>query len=285
MSTGENPENIEEMSSALPPLKWSEEIFNDLVKSFKFLASWGVIFPQEGKAAAQSPAGYITLFWDYFAEGNFQLPATKFVLVVLGYYKFHISQLHPMGMVRIRHFEFVCQSMGIEPLLPERALVAAKMSLHWKFNTKDKPVYVEDKTAVALYMVAYKRENGKMTTVQLGAGEETWYRQIVKNFALPKDADLNAQPSTDVGELINLGVGPESKKRKRRPVASAISKKADAPKADMTKEEKKKGTCPVTDSWCDYVVVSDSLEGLAPVAVKHPKAEPRDTADIPPSNP
>ncbi|MFS7948106.1 hypothetical protein Hanom_Chr06g00556081 [Helianthus anomalus] len=40
-----------------------------------------------------------------------------------------------------------------------------------------------------------------------------------------------------------------------------------------------------SDSWCDYVVVSDSLEGLAPVVVRKPKAEPRDTADIPPSNP
>ncbi|KAF5821517.1 hypothetical protein HanXRQr2_Chr01g0014931 [Helianthus annuus] len=40
-----------------------------------------------------------------------------------------------------------------------------------------------------------------------------------------------------------------------------------------------------SDSWCDYVVVSDSLEGLAPAVVRKPKAEPRDTADIPPSNP
>ncbi|MFS8023617.1 hypothetical protein Hanom_Chr16g01453511 [Helianthus anomalus] len=41
-----------------------------------------------------------------------------------------------------------------------------------------------------------------------------------------------------------------------------------------------------SDSWCDYVVVSDSLEGLAPaVIVRRPKPEPKDTADIPPSNP
>ncbi|MFS8003097.1 hypothetical protein Hanom_Chr13g01209901 [Helianthus anomalus] len=50
---------------------------------------------------AQAPADYITLFWDYFADGNFRLLTTKFVLEVLGYYKFHLSQLHPMGMVRI----------------------------------------------------------------------------------------------------------------------------------------------------------------------------------------
>ncbi|KAJ0484677.1 hypothetical protein HanRHA438_Chr14g0640461 [Helianthus annuus] len=132
--------------------------------------------------------------------------------------------------------------------LPERALVATKMSLHWKADRHDKPVYVEVDKFVALYVVAFKRENGKMSTIQKGADEETWYHRIVKNFALPKDADLNAQPSAVVGtfllhflnniaillfagvarwvifqyiflwigELINLGVGPDSKKKKTR---------------------------------------------------------------------
>ncbi|KAJ0592349.1 hypothetical protein HanRHA438_Chr03g0111961 [Helianthus annuus] len=38
-------------------------------------------------------------------------------------------------------------------------------------------------------------------------------------------------------------------------------------------------------SWCDYVVVSGSLEGLAPIVIRRPKPEPKDFADIPPSNP
>ncbi|KAJ0800337.1 hypothetical protein HanPI659440_Chr03g0101831 [Helianthus annuus] len=48
----------------------------------------------------------------------------------------------------------------------------------------------------------------------------------------------------------------------------------------------KKGMRHSSDFWCGYVVVSDSLEGLIPaVTVRRPKSEPRDTADIPPSNP
>ncbi|KAM0010700.1 hypothetical protein Hdeb2414_s0070g00772311 [Helianthus debilis subsp. tardiflorus] len=40
-----------------------------------------------------------------------------------------------------------------------------------------------------------------------------------------------------------------------------------------------------SDSRCDYVVVSDSLEGLTPaVTVRELKPEPRDPTDIPPSN-
>ncbi|KAJ0614241.1 hypothetical protein HanIR_Chr02g0060191 [Helianthus annuus] len=108
--------------------------------------------------------------------------------------------------------------------LPERALVATGMSLHWKAERHDKSDYVEDdKSNCCFVLVAYKREHGKMTTVQKGANEEPWYHQILKNFALPRDADLSAQPSTGAG--------------------------------------------------------------LAPVAMRKPKAEPRDTADIPVPNP
>ncbi|KAJ0702276.1 hypothetical protein HanPI659440_Chr14g0527571 [Helianthus annuus] len=169
--------------------------------------------------------------------------------------------------------------------LPERALVATEMSLHWKADRHDKLVYVEDDKIVALYVVAYKREHGKMTTVQKGVNEEPWYHQIVRNFALPRDADLSAQPSTNDGELTNLGIGPESRKKKRAPTATAVPKKFDALNADVLKEEKRKGTRLVSDPWCDYVVVYGTLEGLAPVAVRKPKAEPHDTVDIPMSNP
>ncbi|KAM0027460.1 hypothetical protein Hdeb2414_s0019g00540481 [Helianthus debilis subsp. tardiflorus] len=151
--------------------------------------------------------------------------------------------------------------------LPERALVAAGMSLHWKAECHDKPVAWE------------------MTIVQKGVNEQPWYHQIVRNFALPRDANLSAQPSTDVSELTNLGVGPESKKKKRAPATTTVPKKFDTLTADVLKEEKKKGTRLVSDPWCDYIVVSDTLEGLAPVAVRKPKPEPRDTADIPVPNP
>ncbi|KAF5758730.1 hypothetical protein HanXRQr2_Chr16g0732671 [Helianthus annuus] len=80
----------------------------------------------------------------------------------------------------------------------------------------------------------------------------------------------------DRSELINLSIGPE--KKKPVPVVTA------APKAQVSKGERK-GTCRFSESWCDYIVVSDTLEGLAPVALRKPKAKPRDTTDIPVSNP
>ncbi|KAJ0781419.1 hypothetical protein HanPI659440_Chr06g0249081 [Helianthus annuus] len=127
--------------------------------------------------------------------------------------------------------------------LPEKALVGASMSLNWRMNREEKPVYMEDGKVVSLYVVPFEREGGKMTTLPKKPDEELWYHRIVKNFVLPRDNDLSAQPAVGAG---------------------------------MRRS---------SDSWCDYVVVSDSLEGLAPAVIRRPKSEPKDTADIPPSNP
>ncbi|KAF5811641.1 hypothetical protein HanXRQr2_Chr04g0183721 [Helianthus annuus] len=94
-------------------------------------------------------------------------------------------------------------------------------------------------------------------------------------------------PLVLVSELSNLGIGPE--KRKCAPTASAAPKKNETVKVQTSKAKnagvEKKGMRHSSDSWCDCVVVSVSLEGLAPAVVRRPKPEPKDTADIPPSNP
>ncbi|MFS8003888.1 hypothetical protein Hanom_Chr13g01219141 [Helianthus anomalus] len=163
--------------------------------------------------------------------------------------------------------------------LPEKAFVGASKSLNWRMDREDKPVYTEDGKVVALYVVTFEREDGKMATIAKTYDEELWYHRIMKNFVLLRDADLSAQPTA--------GVGPE--KRKRVPTASVAPKKNEADKAQTSKAKnvgvEKKGTHHSSDSCCDYVVVPESLEGLAPAVIRRPKSEPKDTADIPPSNP
>ncbi|MFS7921679.1 hypothetical protein Hanom_Chr03g00239791 [Helianthus anomalus] len=83
------------------------------------------------------------------------------------------------------------------------------------------------------------------------------------------------------------GVGPE--KKKRVSAVTAAPKKVDSLNEQSSKaknvREEKKGVRPFLKPRCDYVVVSDTLEGLASVVVKKPKPEPEDTTDIPASNP
>ncbi|KAJ0720946.1 hypothetical protein HanOQP8_Chr08g0269721 [Helianthus annuus] len=85
--------------------------------------------------------------------------------------------------------------------LPEKAFVSASMSLNWRMNWEDKPVYMEGDKVVSLYVIAFERESGKMSTVAKRPDEELWYYRIVRNFVFPRDDDLTAQPAADAGKF------------------------------------------------------------------------------------
>ncbi|MFS7912942.1 hypothetical protein Hanom_Chr02g00135811 [Helianthus anomalus] len=65
------------MVAELPPLKWSWATFDGLIQNFKFPESWGARYPDKGLTAADAPAGYITLFWDFFFAGNFPIACNE----------------------------------------------------------------------------------------------------------------------------------------------------------------------------------------------------------------
>ncbi|MFS7988211.1 hypothetical protein Hanom_Chr11g01032001 [Helianthus anomalus] len=55
------------------------------------------------------------MFSDFFKFCNFRLPVTKFCKSVLDEYPIHISQLHPLGLVKLHHFKFACIALGHIP--------------------------------------------------------------------------------------------------------------------------------------------------------------------------
>ncbi|MFS8007048.1 hypothetical protein Hanom_Chr14g01256361 [Helianthus anomalus] len=73
--------------------------------------------------------GKITLFSDFFRFCNFRLPITKFCKLVLDHYPIHISQLHPLGLVKLRQFEFACIALGH---IPKLLVFRAFFVLVWK---------------------------------------------------------------------------------------------------------------------------------------------------------
>ncbi|XP_035834067.1 uncharacterized protein LOC110882396 [Helianthus annuus] len=111
----EHPEAPVSEEGPVPVLRWDLGLFEQIVRSFRFPPEWDARYPAQGQTAADAPPGYITLYEDFFLQGNFRLPATNFLGSILSYYNFHISQMSPPGMVRVRHFEFLCRSHGIEP--------------------------------------------------------------------------------------------------------------------------------------------------------------------------
>ncbi|MFS7912337.1 hypothetical protein Hanom_Chr02g00128791 [Helianthus anomalus] len=99
----------------LPVLKWDQGLFERITRGFRFPPEWDAQYPRQGHTAADAPPGCITLFEDFFLQGNFCLPATEFMASILHFYGFYISQMSPAGMVQVRHFEFLCRSQGQEP--------------------------------------------------------------------------------------------------------------------------------------------------------------------------
>ncbi|MFS8021321.1 hypothetical protein Hanom_Chr16g01426011 [Helianthus anomalus] len=65
--------------------------------------------------------------WNPFC--NFRLPITKFCKLVLDQYPIHISQLHPLGLVKLRQFEFACIALGH---IPELLVFRVFFILVWK---------------------------------------------------------------------------------------------------------------------------------------------------------
>ncbi|KAF5786060.1 hypothetical protein HanXRQr2_Chr10g0436151 [Helianthus annuus] len=80
-------------------------------------AEYGAMYPQEGDTAGDAPTGYVSMFADFFGDCIFWLPLTVFVVEILEYYKLRISQLSPLGLIRVRNFEYTFRALGIEPLV------------------------------------------------------------------------------------------------------------------------------------------------------------------------
>ncbi|KAF5813022.1 hypothetical protein HanXRQr2_Chr03g0093371 [Helianthus annuus] len=122
---GENPEpsspvaaEEEEGGNAgggCPVLRWTKKSFDRLMLFVQMPPEYGAVYPSEGDTGADAPAGYVTMWADFFGDCNLRLPLTVFVVEVLEWYKVHISQLSPFGMIRIRNFEFTFRALGIEP--------------------------------------------------------------------------------------------------------------------------------------------------------------------------
>ncbi|MFS7995861.1 hypothetical protein Hanom_Chr12g01123031 [Helianthus anomalus] len=74
-------------------INWREDELNNLVKKFSFSSGGGVQFPTANCTALDAPPGYMTLYADFFREGNFRLLMSKFIGEVLTDYGLHIFRI------------------------------------------------------------------------------------------------------------------------------------------------------------------------------------------------
>ncbi|MFS7914380.1 putative phospholipase C, phosphatidylinositol-specific, Y domain-containing protein [Helianthus anomalus] len=88
--TGES--SSAQASSDVLYCKWGTVSFNNLLQEYGIKPEWNL----EGRSLC------LVIFFKFC---NFGLPINKFCKSVLDEYHIHISQVHPLGLVKLRHFE------------------------------------------------------------------------------------------------------------------------------------------------------------------------------------
>ncbi|MFS7966437.1 hypothetical protein Hanom_Chr09g00773731 [Helianthus anomalus] len=218
----EGAASVKEAGAGMPPLKWEEGLFEKITRGHQFTREWDTRYPAHGQTAADAPPRYITLFTDFFGEGNFRLPVTNFFGEILSFYNFHVSQLSPLVMVSIRHFEFACRSHGVEPtvdrllIIPpksyhdwkdpapipkeafgEQVLVAAGMSDKWSSTSTNVPILLLN--GIDLYHRIFPANVGVMGVRPLRDDEELWNGQIRENFMYAPANAFAVSPTANEG--------------------------------------------------------------------------------------
>ncbi|KAF5804463.1 hypothetical protein HanRHA438_Chr05g0206751 [Helianthus annuus] len=147
--------------------------------------------PSEREIAFPLKDDKITLFAEFFRFCNFLLPITIFCKSMLDEYAVYISQMHPLGLAKLRHFEYACLSLGF---LPEPLVFRALYSLVWKtpFFTFDRRS--TDETCLRLVPASCRGKDWKKKFFYVDAnvipGEMHWRamsaKEKVKDVAPPK---------------------------------------------------------------------------------------------------
>lgn len=74
--------------------------------------------PDPDKLINQPPEGMIGVYTRFFDYANMSIPFSRFLLSVIQYHNFHISQFCPLGALKVSCFEIQCRAFQIEPTLP-----------------------------------------------------------------------------------------------------------------------------------------------------------------------
>ncbi|KAF5760856.1 hypothetical protein HanXRQr2_Chr16g0758301 [Helianthus annuus] len=97
------------------------------------------MLPSEKDTAFPLKQGNQPVLVIFFKFCNFRLPITKFCKAVFDEYQIHISQVHPLGLAKLRHFEFACLGLGhIPEILVFRAFFCSCVEiLFFTFDQRD----------------------------------------------------------------------------------------------------------------------------------------------------
>ncbi|KAD5961338.1 hypothetical protein E3N88_12811 [Mikania micrantha] len=126
-------------------INWVSSDYEEFLGEFRILPSWHPEFPSPGQTALNAPPGKVCLYADFFRFSHFRLPVSKFCLQILGRYGVHISQMSPLGLIRLYHYEFVLLSIqeDVTPLLFRVFFNLVKKDDWYSFDKRGGPSMIQ----------------------------------------------------------------------------------------------------------------------------------------------
>ncbi|KAF5781196.1 hypothetical protein HanXRQr2_Chr11g0480651 [Helianthus annuus] len=272
----------------LPVLKWSKGQFKILMTSIQIAEEWGAIYPQEGDTGADAPVGYITLWAEFFNDGNLRLPVTVFVAGVLEHYHLHISQLSPFGMFRIRNFEYTFRAFGLDVTVENFRYGSLKLMTPPKGLTKWKRRFFYVKACAVHANMTFRSVSVAVTPEAIPVATA----KIVDWFSRLRPIELKKLDNNELWVLRMMLTRPDRKAmpvlreksggnlgdlgkfEKTVPKKHVEKKQVKKPAQGRGKEKTEGSVAPplvpqaagiyrsCNRRYTDYVVVSDTLEGL-----------------------
>ncbi|MFS7917988.1 hypothetical protein Hanom_Chr03g00195721 [Helianthus anomalus] len=92
-------------------LKW-------YVDQYAIRTSLHHVLPEKDKPIYPFVPGKIGVYTRLFDYCNYRrLPLTKFLIDVLLFHEVHLSQMNPLGLAKVYHFELACRGLGSDPNL------------------------------------------------------------------------------------------------------------------------------------------------------------------------
>ncbi|KAL8245596.1 hypothetical protein R6Q59_011854 [Mikania micrantha] len=125
-------------------VNWVPSDYEEFLREFRILSAWHPELPGPGQTALNAPPGKVCLYADFFRFSHFRLPVSRFCLRMLERYGIHISQMSPLGLIRLYHYEFVVRSIqeNVTPLLFQVFFKLVKKDDWYSFDKRGDPSMV-----------------------------------------------------------------------------------------------------------------------------------------------
>ncbi|KAL8260687.1 hypothetical protein R6Q59_028640 [Mikania micrantha] len=132
------------LSVSTHEINWMPSDFEGFLQEFRILPEWHPELPSLGSTSLDVPSGKICLYADFFRFSHFRLPISKFCLHMLERYGLHISQMSPLGLIRLYHYEFVLRSVraAVVPLYFQIFFKLVKKDDWYSFDKRGGPSMV-----------------------------------------------------------------------------------------------------------------------------------------------